>query len=52
MSWHKARGSKMPKRNRIGAGPYGTHIAYKELGRVIERALADLQRKVRREMLG
>ena len=52
MSWHKARGSKMPKRSRIGAGPYGTHIAYKEMARVIERALAGLQRKVRREMEG
>jgi hypothetical protein len=42
----------MPKRSRIGAGPYGTHIAYKEMARVIERALAGLQRKVRREMEG
>ncbi len=52
LSWHKARGSKMPKRSRVGAGPYGTHIAYKEMARVIERALASLQRKVRREMEG
>ncbi|RIV17329.1 hypothetical protein D1623_28745, partial [Klebsiella pneumoniae] len=52
MSWHKARASKMPKRSRVGSGPYGTHIAYKEMARVIERALAGLQRKVRREMSG
>jgi hypothetical protein len=52
LSWHKARGSKMPKRSRVGAGPYGTHVAYKEMARVIERALASLQRKVRREMEG
>jgi len=52
LSWHKARGRKMPKRSRVGVGPYGTHIAYKEMARVIERALAGLQRKVRREMEG
>jgi hypothetical protein len=52
MSWHKARGSKMPTRSRIGAGAFGTHIAYKEMARVIERALAGLQRKVSREMMG
>lgn len=52
MSWHKARGSKMPKRSRVGSGPYGTHIAYKDMSRVIERALAGLQRKVRRETVG
>ncbi|MDM7979029.1 MAG: hypothetical protein QUV71_01645 [Rhizobium sp.] len=50
LSWHKARGSKMPKRSRVGVGSYGTHINYKEMARVIERALAGLQRKVRREM--
>ena len=50
LSWHKARGSKMPKRNRVGVGSYGTHINYKEMARVVERALAGLQRKVRREM--
>ncbi|THV23054.1 hypothetical protein [Peteryoungia ipomoeae] len=52
LSWHKARGSKMPKRSRVGVGPHGTHINYKEMARVIERALAGLQRKVRREMKG
>lgn len=52
LSWHKARGSKMPKRSRVGAGPYGTQLAYKEMARVIERALASLQRKVRRELEG
>lgn len=52
LSWHKARGSKMPKRSRVGVGSYGTHINYKELARVVERALAGLQRKVRREMKG
>ncbi len=52
LSWHKAHGSKMPKKNRVGVGPYGTHIDYKQMSRVIERALAGLQRKVRREMEG
>lgn len=52
LSWHKARGSKMPKRSRVGTGPYGTHVNYQEMARVIERALAGLQRKVRREMKG
>jgi hypothetical protein len=52
LSWHKARGSKMPKKNRVGIGPYGTHVDYKEMSRVVERALAGLQRKVRREMEG
>ncbi len=51
LNWHKARGSKMPKRSRVGVGSYGTHINYKEMARVIERALAGLQRKVRREMV-
>lgn len=50
VSWHKARGSKMPKRSRVGVGSYGTHVNYKEMARVVERALAGLQRKVRREM--
>jgi len=50
LSWHKARGSKMPKRSRVGVGSYGTHINYKEMARVIERALAGLQRKVWREI--
>lgn len=52
LSWHKARGSKMPKRSRVGVGSHGTHINYKEMARVIERTLAGLQRKVRREMTG
>lgn len=52
MSWHKARGSKMPRKNRTGAGSYGSMVAYEEMARVIERALAGLQRRVRREMIG
>ncbi|MDK1488640.1 hypothetical protein QN219_00995 [Sinorhizobium sp. 7-81] len=48
--WHRTRGSKMPSKVRTGAGPYGTMIAYKELTRVVERALAGLQRSVRGEM--
>jgi hypothetical protein len=52
MSWHKARGSKMPRRNRTGTGSYGSMVAYEELARVVERALAGLQRRVRREMKG
>lgn len=51
LSWHKARGSKMPKRSRVGAGAYGTHIAYEGLTRAVERALAGLQRRIRRQML-
>lgn len=49
-SWHKAKGSKMPRKKRTGVGPYGTMVAYEELTRVVERALAALQRRVRREM--
>lgn len=49
-SWHKTKGSKMPRRNRTGVGPYGTMVAYEELTRVVEWALAGLQRKVKREM--
>lgn len=49
--WHKMRGSKMPKKGRTGAGSYGTMVVYEQLTRVVERALAGLQRKVRREMV-
>lgn len=48
--WHRTSGSKMPPKMRAGAGAYGTMIAYEELTRMVERALAGLQRKVRREM--
>lgn len=48
--WHRAKGSKMPPKMRIGSGAYGTMIAYEELTRVVERALAVLQRRVRGEM--
>jgi hypothetical protein len=50
--WHRMRGSKMPGELRVGAGAYGTMIAYDELTRVVERALAGLQRRVRVEMGG
>jgi hypothetical protein len=50
MSWHKAQGSKMPRKNRTGVGSYGSMVAYEELARIIERALAGLQREVKKEM--
>ncbi|MBY5379352.1 hypothetical protein HFN10_00600 [Rhizobium leguminosarum] len=48
--WHRTSGSKVPPKVRAGAGAYGTMIAYEELTRMVERALAGLQRKVRKEM--
>jgi hypothetical protein len=48
--WHRTRGGKMPPKARSGVGVYGTMIAYEELTRVVERALAGLQRRVRKEM--
>ncbi|EJL51639.1 hypothetical protein PMI09_04429 [Rhizobium sp. CF122] len=50
-SWHKSRGSKMPRKIRTGAGPYGSMVAYEELARIVERALSGLQKRVRREMV-
>lgn len=47
---HRRHGTKMPFRVRAGSGAYGTMVAYEELTRMVERALAGLQRKVRREM--
>lgn len=47
---HRRYGTKMPVRVRAGSGPYGTMVVYEELTRMVERALAGLQRKVRREM--
>jgi len=48
--WHRIYGSKIKPRARVGSGAYGTMIAYEELTRMVERALAGLQRKVRREI--
>ncbi|WP_037436347.1 hypothetical protein [Sinorhizobium fredii] len=48
--WHRTRGGKMPPKARTGVGAYGTMIAYEDLARVVERALAGLQRRVRKEM--
>lgn len=48
--WHRMSGTKMPLKLRAGAGAYGTMIAYEELTRMVERALAGLQREVRGEM--
>ncbi|MBW0365845.1 hypothetical protein KXJ81_06250 [Ensifer adhaerens] len=48
--WHRRRGGKMPPKARTGVGPYGTMIVYEDLARVVERALAGLQRRVRKEM--
>jgi hypothetical protein len=50
LSWHKARGSRLPRKQRRGSGPYGTMVAYEELARVVERALAGLQGRVQREL--
>ncbi|MEQ1403595.1 hypothetical protein ABK249_01500 [Neorhizobium sp. Rsf11] len=47
---HRRNRTKMPAKMRTGTGAYGTMIAYEELTRMVERALAGLQRKVRREM--
>lgn len=47
---HRTNGTKMPVRVRAGSGAYGTMVVYEELTRMVERALAGLQRKVRREM--
>jgi hypothetical protein len=44
---HRLAGTRMPPANRRGAGDYGTMIAYGELTRLVERALADLERRVR-----
>ncbi|WP_416798083.1 hypothetical protein [Ciceribacter azotifigens] len=48
--WHRTRGSRMPARSRLAAGPYGSLIAYEELTRMVERALATLERRIRSEM--
>ncbi len=47
---HRRNGTKIPVRMRTGSGAYGTMVVYEELTRMVERALAGLQRKVRREM--
>ncbi|PJI45640.1 MAG: hypothetical protein CTR54_03935 [Rhizobium sp.] len=47
---HRRNGTKIPVRVRTGSGAYGTMVVYEELTRMVERALAGLQRKVRREM--
>ncbi|MBP2486017.1 hypothetical protein JOH50_001744 [Rhizobium leguminosarum] len=48
--WHRMYGSKMKPRARVGSGAYGTMLAYEELTRIVERALAGLERRVRGEM--
>lgn len=48
--WHRMYGGKMKPRERAGSGAYGTMIAYEELTRMVERALAGLERRVRGEM--
>ena len=47
---HRQNGTSMPVKVRAGSGAYGTMVVYEELTRMVERALAGLQRKVRREM--
>lgn len=47
---HRESGTKMPARMRAGTGSYGTMVVYEELTRKVERALAALQSKVRKEM--
>ena len=48
--WHRRSGSKVPPKIRAGVGAFGAMIAYEELTRMVERALAGLQRKVTKEM--
>ncbi|MVO95494.1 hypothetical protein FML87_23040 [Rhizobium leguminosarum bv. phaseoli] len=47
---HRRSGTKMAARVRAGAGAFGTMVAYEDLTRMVERALAGLQRKVRKGM--
>lgn len=47
---HRRSGTKAPVRMRAGTGAYGTMVAYKELARMVERALAGLQGRLRKEM--
>lgn len=47
---HRLSGTKMPARLRAGAGAFGTMVVYEELTRIVERALAGLERRVRGEM--
>ncbi|SIR19241.1 hypothetical protein SAMN05880582_107190 [Rhizobium sp. RU20A] len=49
-NWHLKRGSGIPGRSRTGAGAYGRLVAYQELARAVERALAGLQRRIEAEM--
>lgn len=49
---HRINGTRRPLVERRGTGAYGTMIAYEELSRIVERALSDLQRRVRKEMKG
>ena len=47
---HRRSGTKMPTKTRAGAGAFGTMVAYGELTRMVERALAGLEYRVRGEM--
>lgn len=47
---HRLTGTKVPTRIRAGAGAFGTMVAYEDLTRMVERALAGLERRVRGEM--
>lgn len=47
---HRRNGAKMPTKTRTGAGAFGTMVAYEDLTRLVERALAGLERRVRGEM--
>jgi hypothetical protein len=47
---HQRSGTRLPVRPRVGTGPFGTMVAYEELTRMVERALAGLQGRVRKEM--
>lgn len=47
---HRRSGTRMPTKTRAGAGAFGTMVAYGELTRMVERALAGLEHRVRGEM--
>lgn len=45
-----ARGKTLPGRPRTGSGPYGTAVAYEELCKTVQAALANLSRKLRAQV--
>jgi len=45
-----ARGKTLPGRPRTGSGPYGTAVAYEELCKTVQAALANLSRKLKAQV--